>query len=33
MIVVFVAVVGSLSVLPALLHKLGDKVEKGRVPS
>ena len=32
MIVVFVAVVGSLSVLPALLHKLGDKVEKGRVP-
>jgi uncharacterized membrane protein YdfJ with MMPL/SSD domain len=32
MIVVFVAVVGSLSVLPALLHKLGDNVEKGRVP-
>jgi uncharacterized membrane protein YdfJ with MMPL/SSD domain len=32
MIVVFVAVVGSLSVLPALLHKLGDRVEKGRVP-
>jgi uncharacterized membrane protein YdfJ with MMPL/SSD domain len=32
MIVVFVAVVGSLTVLPALLHKLGDRVEKGRVP-
>jgi uncharacterized membrane protein YdfJ with MMPL/SSD domain len=32
MIVVFVAIVGSLSVLPALLHKLGDRVEKGRIP-
>jgi uncharacterized membrane protein YdfJ with MMPL/SSD domain len=32
MIVVFVALVGSLSVLPALLHKLGDRVEKGSVP-
>ena len=32
MIVVFVALVGSLSVLPALLHKLGDNVEKGRLP-
>jgi RND superfamily putative drug exporter len=32
MIVVFVAVVGSLSVLPAILHKLGDRVEKGRIP-
>ncbi len=32
MIVVFVAIVGSLSVLPALLHRLGDRVEKGRVP-
>ncbi len=32
MVVVFVAMVGSLSVLPALLHKLGDRVEKGRVP-
>ena len=32
MIVVFVAVVGSLSVLPAVLHKLGDKVEKGQIP-
>jgi RND superfamily putative drug exporter len=31
-IVVFVAMVGSLSVLPALLHRLGDKVERGRVP-
>jgi uncharacterized membrane protein YdfJ with MMPL/SSD domain len=32
MIVVFAAVVGSLTVLPAILHKLGDRVEKGRVP-
>ena len=32
MIVVFAAIVGSLSVLPALLHKLGDRVEKGRLP-
>jgi uncharacterized membrane protein YdfJ with MMPL/SSD domain len=32
MIVVFVAMVGSLSVLPALLHKLGDRVEKGQIP-
>jgi uncharacterized membrane protein YdfJ with MMPL/SSD domain len=32
MIVVFVTVAGSLSVLPALLHRLGDKVEKGQVP-
>jgi uncharacterized membrane protein YdfJ with MMPL/SSD domain len=32
MIVVFVAMVGSISVLPALLHKLGDHVEKGQVP-
>jgi uncharacterized membrane protein YdfJ with MMPL/SSD domain len=32
MLVVFVAMVGSLSVLPALLHKLGDKVERGRIP-
>jgi RND superfamily putative drug exporter len=32
MIVVFVAIVGSLSVLPALLHKLGDRIEKGRIP-
>ena len=32
MIVVGVAVVGSLTVLPALLSKLGDRVEKVRVP-
>jgi RND superfamily putative drug exporter len=32
MIVVAVAIVGSLSVLPALMSKLGDRVEKGRVP-
>jgi uncharacterized membrane protein YdfJ with MMPL/SSD domain len=31
-IVVAVAVLGSLTVLPALLSKLGDKVMKGRVP-
>ena len=31
-LVVAVSVVGSLTVLPALLSKLGDKVEKGRVP-
>jgi uncharacterized membrane protein YdfJ with MMPL/SSD domain len=32
MIVVAVAVIGSLSVLPALMHRLGDNVEKGRIP-
>jgi uncharacterized membrane protein YdfJ with MMPL/SSD domain len=32
MIVVSVAMVGSLSVLPALLHRLGDRVERGRIP-
>jgi uncharacterized membrane protein YdfJ with MMPL/SSD domain len=32
MIVVFAAMVASLTVLPALLHRLGDKVDKGRVP-
>jgi uncharacterized membrane protein YdfJ with MMPL/SSD domain len=32
MIVVFVAMVGSLTVLPALLGRLGDKIEKGRIP-
>ena len=32
MMVVAVAVVGSLTVLPALLAKLGDRVEKARVP-
>ena len=31
MIVVFVAMVGSLTVLPAVLSKLGDRIEKGRV--
>jgi uncharacterized membrane protein YdfJ with MMPL/SSD domain len=31
-IVVAVAIVGSLTVLPAILSKLGDKVMKGRVP-
>jgi uncharacterized membrane protein YdfJ with MMPL/SSD domain len=31
-LVVATAVLGSLTVLPALLSKLGDKVEKGRVP-
>lgn len=32
MTVVFVAMLASISVLPALLHRLGDKVEKGRIP-
>ena len=32
MMVVSVAMVGSLTVLPALLWKLGDKIEKGRIP-
>jgi RND superfamily putative drug exporter len=32
MLVVAVAMVGSLTVLPALLAKLGDRVEKGRIP-
>ena len=33
MIVVFAAMVGSLTVLlQALLHKLGDRIEKGRIP-
>ena len=31
-LVVAVAVIGSLTVLPALLSKLGDRVERGRVP-
>ncbi len=31
-IVVFLAMVGSVTVLPALLHKLGDRVERGRLP-
>jgi uncharacterized membrane protein YdfJ with MMPL/SSD domain len=32
MIVVLAAMIGSLTVLPAVLHRLGDKVELGRVP-
>ena len=32
MLVVFVAMIGSLTVLPAILGRLGDKVEKGRIP-
>jgi RND superfamily putative drug exporter len=32
MLVVGVAMIGSLTVLPALLSKLGDRVEKGRIP-
>ena len=32
MMVVAVAMIGSLTVLPAILSKLGDRVEKGRVP-
>jgi RND superfamily putative drug exporter len=31
-LVVAIAVLGSLTVLPALLSKLGDRVEKGRIP-
>ena len=32
MMVVAIAMIGSLTVLPALLSKLGDRVEKGRIP-
>jgi uncharacterized membrane protein YdfJ with MMPL/SSD domain len=32
LLVVGVAMIGSLTVLPALLSKLGDRVEKGRIP-
>jgi uncharacterized membrane protein YdfJ with MMPL/SSD domain len=32
MLVVGVAMIGSLTVLPAVLSRLGDKVEKGRIP-
>ncbi len=32
MLVVAVAMLGSLTVLPAVLSKLGDRVEKGRIP-
>src|SRR5262249_22605922 len=31
-LVVLIAMLGSLTVLPALLAKLGDRVEKGRIP-
>jgi RND superfamily putative drug exporter len=32
MMVVGIAMIGSLTVLPALLSKLGDRIEKGRIP-
>ena len=32
MIMISVAIVGSLTILPALLSKLGDRVDRGRVP-
>ena len=32
MLVVAVAMVGSLTVLPAVLSKLGDRIDKGRIP-
>jgi RND superfamily putative drug exporter len=32
MIMVAVALIGSLSILPALLSKLGDRVDRGRIP-
>ncbi|HZT90965.1 MAG TPA: MMPL family transporter [Gaiellaceae bacterium] len=32
MLMVAVALIGSLSILPALLSKLGDRVDKGRIP-
>jgi uncharacterized membrane protein YdfJ with MMPL/SSD domain len=32
MVVVAVAIILSLTALPAILHKLGDRVEKGRIP-
>ena len=32
MLVVFAAMIGSLTVLPAILSVLGDRVEKGRIP-
>src|SRR5437870_10835685 len=32
MMVVAIAMLGSLTVLPALLSKLGDRVDKGRLP-
>jgi RND superfamily putative drug exporter len=33
MIVVLAAMVGSLTVLPAVLHRLGDRVDLGRIPA
>jgi len=32
MLVVFAAMIGSVTVVPALLSKLGDRVERGRIP-
>lgn len=32
MVVVFVAMIGSVSVLPSLLHALGDRIDRGRLP-
>jgi RND superfamily putative drug exporter len=32
MIVVLAAMIGSLTVLPAVLHRLGDRVDRGRIP-
>ena len=32
MLVVFLAMIGSVTVLPALLHALGDRVDVGRIP-
>ena len=32
MIVVLAAMIGSLTVLPAVLHRLGDNVDRGRIP-
>lgn len=32
MIMVAVALIGSLSVLPSIIHKLGDAINKGRIP-
>ena len=32
MVVVFVAMVGSVTVLPSLLHAFGDRIDRGRIP-
>ena len=32
MIVVLASMIGSLTVLPAILHRLGDRVDRGRIP-